>query len=93
MQCSSCLKNETIINCTEIIQQECQFCNHSSDCSYGFCRTIKVDMILLEPQFEGICMERNSVIGTVFQPDPMGKIISGALLSIFLAIVTVICLR
>ena len=96
--CSSCLKNETLtvarlsLNCSHIIQG-CDFCNSSLDCSFGICKEIKVETMLVESSFHGICQERNSVIGTVFQPDPVGKIISVALLSIFLAIVTVICLR
>ena len=80
------------LNCTDIIDG-CELCNSSLDCNFGICKGIKVNLVVVDATFYGLCQERNSVIGTVFQPDPVGKIISVALLSIFLAIVTVICLR
>ena len=41
----------------------------------------------------GLCQERLLLRGTVFHPDPMGKIISFSLLSLFVSVILVVCLR
>ena len=94
--CSYCLRNETLavtkLNCSDILPN-CEICNSSLDCDFGVCTEIYDYSISDEKNFYGICQKRKSVTGTSLQPDPVGKIISIALLSIFLAIVLVICLR
>ena len=41
----------------------------------------------------GLCQKRGLLRGTVFHPDPMGKIISFGLLSLFLSVILAVCLR
>ena len=41
----------------------------------------------------GLCQKRGLLRGTVFHPDPMGKIISFGLLFLFLSVIVAVCLR
>ena len=84
--CLACAQPEeqrnATVNCTGQLAGG-HYCNTSRDCPGPGA----------ECGQRGLCSQPTNLVGTVFHPDPAGKIISVALISIFLGIVTAICLR
>ena len=83
------------VNCSQEISS-CSFCNQSRECGGGgreVCKYIAERTLLVPDTYQGLCQDIGLIQGTIFSPDPLGKVISFGLLAVFLSVILTVCLR